>query len=81
MNIQLMGHDVSGLVSAMPTLVLVLAGAVLVIVIIGLFSRVRDMISGRASALDYVGMALMLAFLVIIGLALAKVYFKGPPLP
>lgn len=81
MEATFLSHDISGLVSSIPLPVLVLALIVLVLVFFGLLSRIRTMLQGHASPLDYAGMALLLFFFLLVAIILAKATFRGISLP
>jgi len=81
MRLSGMSANIEGLVSSLPAPLMLLALAVMVIVFIGVLSRINAVVKGKSSPLDYAWILLMAAFFVLVAFIFAKGALKIMSMP
>lgn len=71
------GHYFGGLASSLPLPVLLLAAAVVVIAVFGMMSRFRDIFQGKGTAIDFIGLIVVLLILILVLLVMGSGVIKG----
>jgi len=71
------GHDLGGLASSLPLSVVLLAAAVVIIAVFGMMSRFRDIFQGKGTAMDFIGLIVVLMILALVVLVMGKGVVRG----
>jgi hypothetical protein len=81
LNIRMLSRDISGLVSSFPLPVLVLMLVVMLIVFVGMASRIRAMFKGNSTPIEIAGMLLVLVFFLLVAVLLGRAAFNTSIMP